>query len=402
MEILEDETKLIERRISNGEYNFTNYKERLILRGAHREPRQISIPTVRDRLCLRALCQVLHTFVPDTRGASPHTLVTKVVKSIRNGDQSAKSFVRVDVKNFFPSISHTILHRELTHFNLESMIQDLSIRAVSGRTGSADSANKRGIPQGLSVSGALAALYMLRFDALQINKNSNYVRYVDDILLICDTNKAEDVLKSIGRALKSRGLIIHKKGVEGKTEISPVNDGVDFLGYRISVDKVSVRSSSFRRMFKNLLKIITDYRYKKDVEKLIFRINLKITGCIVDQRRRGWMMFFSHTENMSQLAHLDAFLKDQLARVKFPSTHSNQIKKFIKSYNKIKFTLESSKYIPNFDNYDFDEKAQAISALSSKSFQEIQTWDILTIDEEFSRLISREVHDLEQDVGNPS
>lgn len=329
-EILTDEARLIEQKVFSREYSFTTYKERLILRGAYREPRQISIPTVRDRLCLRAVCQVLHTYVPDTRGSSPHALVTKVVNSIRSGDHASKSFVRIDVKNFFPSISHTILRRELEFFDLEQKVKDLSLAAVATPTGSARGRSERGVPQGLSISGALAALYMLRFDAIQTKKNANYVRYVDDILLVCDTNKADDTLKSVGRALKSRGLIIHKKGIEGKTEISPVNDGVDFLGYRIGVNQVSVRSSSFKRMFKNLLRILTDYRYRKYHEKVIFRINLKITGCIVDQRRRGWMMFFSHTEDMSQLAHLDKFVKSQLSRVNFPRSRLSEIKTFIK------------------------------------------------------------------------
>jgi RNA-directed DNA polymerase len=243
---------------------------------------------------------------------------------------------------------------------------------------------------------------MLRFDSIQLNKNANYFRYVDDILLICNTKKADESLKAIARALSSRGLVIHKKGVAGKTEINPVSEGVDFLGYRICVDKVSIRQSSYRRMFKNILKVITDYRYRKDANRLTFRLNLKITGCIVDNRRRGWMMFFSHTEDMIQLAHLDAFVRRQLARVDFPEKQSKNVKRFVKSYHEIRYNIKETRYIPNLDSFDLDEKIDAISALSNWSRDQILTWDVQKVDEEFSRLISREVHDLEQDVGNPS
>ncbi len=190
------------------------------------------------------------------------------------------------------------LRRELDHFDFSEIVRALCMRAVATPTGATKSPNSKGIPQGLSISGALSALYMLRFDMLQLSRNPNYFRYVDDILLICNARVADDSLKAIGRALSSRGLIIHQKGVAGKTEINPVEDGVDFLGYRICIDRVSIRQSSYRRMFKNLLKVITDYRYRRDAGRLEFRLNLKITGCIVDGRRRGWMMFFSHTEDV--------------------------------------------------------------------------------------------------------
>lgn len=401
-ESLAEEAAFIERKVAESTYKFTTFKERLILRGADREPRQISIPTVRDRLTLRALCQVLHIHAPGTIGSTPHGLVDRVVKAIRSEDQSLNSFVRVDVRNFFPSVSHPILAREIRHFSFNDTVQELCMRAVATPTGGANSPNERGVPQGLSISGALSALYMLRFDGIQLKKYSNYFRYVDDILLICSSLRADDNLKAIGRALSSRGLIIHKKGVAGKTEIKPVSDGVDFLGYRITIEKISIRESSYRRMFKNTLKVITDYRYRKDASRLIFRLNLKITGCVVDSRRRGWMMFFSHTEDMRQLAHLDAFVKQQLSRVKFPEQQLGNIKRFVKSYHEIRFNLNDTKYIPNLDLFDHNDKVNAIVSLSNKALEEVLTWDMEYIAQEFSRLISREVHDLEQDVGNPS
>jgi retron-type reverse transcriptase len=98
---LEEETSLIEKRYKGGSYRFTTYKERLILRGPNRPPRQISIPTARDRLALRALCQVLHTYVPETRGAPPHSMVRKVVEHVRSADSGSEAFLRIDVKDFF-------------------------------------------------------------------------------------------------------------------------------------------------------------------------------------------------------------------------------------------------------------------------------------------------------------
>ncbi|MEO7329565.1 MAG: RNA-directed DNA polymerase [Minicystis sp.] len=401
-ELLPRECLLIEKKIGEGTYKFTTFKERLILRGADRAPRQISIPTVRDRLTLRAICQILHSHKSETIGKTPHALVRTVAAAIRDGDQSSKSFVRVDVRNFFPSISHLILNRELKHFGFVEDVRELCMKAISTPTGTATAPNERGIPQGLSVSGALAGLFMLRFDALREKEVSQYFRYVDDILLICDTKDAENEIKNIGKKLSSRGLIIHKAGVVGKTEISPVVEGVDFLGYRICIDLISVRSSSYKRMFKNLLKVITDYRYRRNFDKLVFRLNLKITGCVVDSRRRGWMMFFSHTENMQQLAHLDAFVSRQLAKLGLSAIQREKIKRFVKTWHEIRYRMTETSYIPNFDLYGHPEKAEAVAALSGKTLAEVLAMDVEIVETLFSRLISREVHDLEQDVGNPS
>lgn len=401
-ENLAAEAKLIERKIKAGTYSFTTFKERLILRGHDRPPRQISIPTVRDRLTLRAVCQVLHTYNIQTVGPSPHALIAAVAKSISSIDQAEKSFVRVDVRDFFPSLSHKLLKRELGKSGFTETVTNLCMLAAATPTGKGGTVPIRGVPQGLSISGALSSLYMLRFDEKRIAKGLAYFRYVDDILIICDTAKADETLKRIGRSLKSRGLTIHAKGVAGKTEISPLKDGVDFLGYRIDIGKISIRSSSFQRMFKNILKVITDYRYRRDDRKLLFRLNLKITGCIIDAKRRGWMMFFSQTEDTKQLSHLDAFTHRQLKRVGFPNEKISLTKTFIKSYHEIRFNLAQTSYIPNLDNFTHQEKAEAISALSTKDLSAVLAMDIQTIETEFSRLMSREVHDLEQDVGSVS
>ena len=396
-----EESEIIERKALNQSYNYTNFKERLLLRGSNREPRQISIPTVRDRLTLRALCNVLHATEPASTGSSPHAVVDAVVQAIREV-QDGYSFVRIDVQNFFPSIVHKKLDQALNRTSLETFAKSLCAKAVRTPTGSGDAANARGVPQGLSISGALASIYMRRFDERMAGRFPYFYRYVDDILCLCPTTDAEATLRSISRSLNANGLKAHKLGVSGKTEIFPIDEGVDFLGYRLSREQVSIRKSSYDRMFRNVLKVITDYRYRQDPERTLFRLNLKISGCKVDNKRRGWMMFFARTEDKSQLAYLDRFVRDQLLRVGFPVELRNRVKTFIKSYHQIRYNLQDSLYIPNFDQFDQAQKIEVITSLTNFEEAEVLTWDILKIEQEFSKLISREIHDLEEDVGSPS
>lgn len=400
-ENIADNLAVINRKILNGTYEFTAFKERLLLKGPGKPPRQICIPTVRDRLTLRAVCEILHQTIPQSTGLSPHAVIDRVATQLRSSPQDS-SFIRIDVKEFFPSIRHDMLESELRTFGLDDLTLSLCMKAVRTRIGSAESPPDRGVAQGLSISGALACIYLLRFDNRMILKFENYFRYVDDILMIAPTGLAAGILNRVRRALGRLGLTIHALGTSGKTEVYDVSEGVDYLGYHISREQISVRETSFRRMFNNILKVVTDYRYRRDLERTIFRLNLKISGCIADGKRRGWMMFFSRTENLRQLAHLDAFVRDQLQRVGFPEEQRNRIKRFIKSYHEICYNLDATAYVPKFDDYDLSQKAQVVAILLGRPVEEVQTFEAESIEAHFNRLLGQEVHDLENDVGSPS
>jgi hypothetical protein len=260
--------------------------------------------------------------------------------------------------------------------------------------------SRRGVPQGLSISGALAALYMIRLDRTAKDMGFTYFRYVDDILFVCEQKEAELLLKEFSKKLRARGLLVHPKGVAGKTEISDVSKGIDFLGYSICPEKISIRKSSYNRMFKNILKVLTNFRYRKNVRRTLFKLNLKISGCIVGGGRRGWTMFFSYSENASQLAYLDRFVQKQLKRVGFPKESLINVKKFIKSYHEIRNNLNATRYIPNFDEYDDEKKREVIVTLTSHSEKEVMSWSSELLDSEFKAVISQEVNDLERDVGS--
>lgn len=270
-----------------------------------------------------------------------------------------------------------------------------AVQTATGKSGE----NRRGVPQGLSISGALSGIYLKSLDQKFRARFENYFRYVDDILCVVDEGEEKQVIRSIEKSLNSLGLKIHDEGVEGKTEIKDLQDGIDFLGYHITPTSISVRESSYKRMFSNLLKVITDYKYRKNVNRTLFRLNLKITGCIVDGKRRGWLMFFSRTEDLSQLKFLDIFVSEQLARIKFPAGEKGKVARFIKAYHEIRYNISETTHIPNFDNYDLSQKKRVISNYRGLKDIEIEAWDAPKIEDEFSKIVSSEVHDLEEDVG---
>lgn len=391
---LDAECELIAKKVNDGTYRPTAYRERLIARGPARYPRQISIPTIRDRLAFRGALEFLKINYPAAQPRPPHIFI-KEIKAQLIAAREHSSFLRMDIRDFYPSLQHERLRSILQASDIPPAIIELIMVAVATPTGSSQQpAPSKGVPQGLSISNALAAIYMAEFDKIA-HGSVFFRRYVDDVLVIAETEKITTIYKALWSGLHEIGLDSHPMGTIGKTETRPLGEGIQYLGYEIAPGKISIRQSSLAKMFSNLAKVLTTLRYRSENEKHLFRLNLKITGCIINNARRGWLMFFSQTDNVSQLAYLDDWLHSQVRSLKKDGL---QTKSFKKSYYEIRYNLNNSSYIPNFDKYDISQKKEVIAILSRKRAVEIETMDVTQIEREFERLIGREVSELERDL----
>lgn len=83
------------------EYKFKPYKELLILKDKYSIPRCISIPTITDRICLRALNDLLnYHFSNVNKQAIPQSLISRIQKNIDSYD----SYLKLDLSNFYGTI----------------------------------------------------------------------------------------------------------------------------------------------------------------------------------------------------------------------------------------------------------------------------------------------------------
>jgi len=392
--VLDAECELIASKVNAGTYRLTNYREKLIARGATRLPRQISIPTIRDRLALRGALEFLKSHFPDAQPRPPHLFI-KDIKAHLQVTREHSSFLRMDIKDFYPSLRHDLLRTTLEKSSIPISIIDLIMSAVSTRTGANDQPYPSiGVPQGLSISNSLAAIYMMEFDRT-VEVSAFYRRYVDDILVITESENIKSIYISLQDELSKLSLASHPMGTLGKTEARAVVQGVQYLGYDITPARISVRKQSRAKMFSNLAKVLTSFKNNKYKSKNIFRLNLKISGCVINNSRRGWLMFFSQTDNISELSHIDAWLSRELWKI---NINPSLVKTFKKSYYEIRYNLDETDYIPNFDKYDIDQKKEVLFTLSQKKREEIDAMDVQLIDHEFGRLIGREVSELERDL----
>lgn len=396
---LDDEIATISRKALAGRYRFTRYKERLIPKGAKRPPRQISIPTIRDRLALRALNDYLVAQFPDAKGELPHRYIREISTAVRACGRH-HSFVRMDVQEFFPSVDHNLLLKELSGAGLDPLAIGMISSAIKNPTGGSSDAlapSEMGIPQGLSISNILSSIFLRNIDR-KMKEKYQYWRYVDDILILCRSDISTGVFKEVFGELSSIGLTAHKL-VEGsrKSDIVPVSRGAEYLGYQISDKKLSVRDSSYRKMFENLMKVFTSFKYSKKSEKFVFRLNLKISGCIFEGRRKGWIFFFSQTENMSQLRQLDEFVRSCCAKYA-PGIDVKLVKRFSRAIYEIRHNLDQSPYFPRFDDFTYEQKVEFVSLMMGIGEVELRAKSIEDLEDMFRRCVQREVDVLEEDV----
>ncbi|OUG57306.1 hypothetical protein AZZ86_003358 [Klebsiella pneumoniae] len=173
---IKDEVKFISEKVMSGNYKFTAYKEKLISKGANSNPRQISIPTARDRITLRALCECLTGIYPDSRLRLPHKVIDSLKVALASGLYS--EYAKIDLRTFYPSIEHSLIinviknkirKKEIRNLIMSSLVVP-TVNEFKGSKGV--SPNVKGVPQGLAVSNILAEISLSNFDK-EINELPN-------------------------------------------------------------------------------------------------------------------------------------------------------------------------------------------------------------------------------------
>ncbi len=232
---IKNEITFIFEKVNCGNYKFTAYKEKLISKGANSIPRQISIPTARDRITLRALCECLTEIYPNSRLKLPHTVID-LLKNALNSDLYAE-YAKIDLKSFYPSIEHKLIlfnaiKNKIRKKEIRQLItSSLIVPTVSGSTGSKGVPNNtRGVPQGLAISNILAEISLSDFDN-EINKMHDiwYMRYVDDILILTQKDQATKIASHIIDKLQSLNLNPHPLNEENsKSKVGSLDESFNF------------------------------------------------------------------------------------------------------------------------------------------------------------------------------
>ncbi len=174
----------------------------------------------------------------------------KLVKNSRNNNSVEGYVLKADIKHYFDTVDHEILidmiREKIKDEELIWLIRKVLENFDSSVVG-------RGIPLGNYTSQFFANIYLNKLDYFvkHILKAKYYIRYVDDFVIIHRNKKRlEYFRKEIELFLKKLKIELHSD----KTNITPLQKGTQFLGYRIFYHHKLLIKRNLYKFRKNLNK----------------------------------------------------------------------------------------------------------------------------------------------------
>ena len=340
--------------LKNKTYTHSNYQAFKI---NDPKPRDIHKAEVRDRLLHHAIYRILYPyfdqkFIYDSYscriGKGTHKAIYRFESFIQKVSQNNTKtcwVLKCDIKKFFANIDHQILKKILEKHiqdkdilwlfsqtidsfkisTMHSVRQDLAentymrdsvnVPSDTNSTGAENmSFNKIyaiaeiGLPLGNLTSQLLVNIYMNEFDQFVKHKLKvkYYIRYADDFVILSQDRKyLEKILEQMQEFLKINLKLTMNPN---KVFIKTIASGVDFLGWVHFPKHRVLRTSTKKRMLRNLKKnqklntVVSylgmlshgnGYKLKEKINSPIlpkreFGIGQKSEGSMVVGRREGW------------------------------------------------------------------------------------------------------------------
>ena len=305
-------------------------RERLIpKRGG--KVRRLGIPTVRDRVVQAALKLVLEPvfeagFQPCSYGFRPNRRAQDAIAEIHHYCTTVYEWVlEADITACFDEIDHTALIGRIRGRVSDKKVLGLIKAFLKSGILTEDGTDRdtwTGTPQGGILSPLLANIALSALDDHFIEawdrfgKNSQarshrrskgfptyrLVRYADDfVVLVAGTRRdAEERRPEIEAVLSTLGLRLN----EDKTRVVHIDEGFDFLGFRVKRDQKRGSGKAFIYTYpskesvasiKRKVKAITRQTTSQTLEHLLRQLNPVL---------RGWTAYFRHGVSAATYAYL--------------------------------------------------------------------------------------------------
>lgn len=256
-----DNVLLLHRELAGKTYKHGSYKAFKI---NDPKPRDIHKASVHDRLVHHALYRILcpcfdRKFIHDSYscrlGKGTHRAMNRFRdfgRKVSKNNTHTCWVLKCDIKKFFASINHGVLKNILA-----SHIDDIEVLWLVGNI--IDSFHEKnkcgsGLPLGNLTSQLLVNIYMNEFDQFVKRrlKVKYYIRYADDFVILHeDKSYLEKIIFELSDYLEAYlKLSLHPK----KLSIGTFVSGIDFLGWIHFPHHRALRTSTKRRMMRNVHK----------------------------------------------------------------------------------------------------------------------------------------------------
>ncbi|MFH0796271.1 MAG: reverse transcriptase/maturase family protein [Candidatus Omnitrophota bacterium] len=234
--------------------------------------RLISAAPYRDRVVHHALCNIIQpllekSFIFDTYANRIGKGTHKAIIRCQEFSRKNKYVLKFDIVKYFDSIDRKILFQTVARKIRDEKVLWLVRQILALSKNYLDDSNQpslfpdvKGMPIGNLTSQFFANLYLDGFDHFVKERLGcrYYIRYVDDFVILDDDKKK---LREIRNKVEGYLAGIHLKIHPGKTQIFPVMQGVEFLGFRIFPTHRLLKKQNFfhyRRHLKCLHKLYTE------------------------------------------------------------------------------------------------------------------------------------------------
>lgn len=418
------EIKTISRKSLLGQYNFSPYLENLKGKGRGKEPRILAVPTLRDRIAIYALKELLFEIFPECVPKKFANQYIREIKEYLESNQGSIGFFRTDLKNFYGSIEHNKLFdnlsKKIRSMKVIGMIRKAITRPIVPKVYRREDLSKykiSGIPQGLSISNILADIYLRNLDQFMLkNENIFYIRYVDDILIAGPKERLAEIIPVFIHKVESPQelqLTLNKdKTFSNCQSIQEANhsDDFEYLGYHFSAGKISPRKGSEEKFLRAIMALFSEYKHaSKEIKSrkkrisiellkkaFIFRLNEKLTGAISEKRKYGWIFYFIEMNDLSVLYRIDNIVSKEFNKIDdFEFKPPQSLKKIVRAYY---FALHSpaNGYIHNYNKYQTDNEKRDF-LLENGYIKPGQTYKNVTIRKRYAQVRTENLSHLVQD-----
>ena len=276
--------------------------------------RKLGIPSVKDRVIQQAIAQMLTPiyeplFTEGSFGYRPGRSAQDAIYRIRGyADEGYEWAVLLDLSKYFDTLNHekllNLLRQEVKD---ERVIQLIKRFLKSGvMENGVVIETTEGSPQGGPLSPLLANIYLNEFDHEYERRGVPVIRYADDIVLLCKSERAAGrLLESSIRYLEGK---LKLKVNREKSHIAKVNatKKFKFLGFAFGKGKDGI----FIRVHqKSLMKAKDKLR---TLTKRNRGINVRQVMAEVKRYMQGWLNYYGMADMKKTLKEWDAWLRRRL------------------------------------------------------------------------------------------
>jgi len=209
----------------------TGRLRRVVIPKKHGGRRVLKIPNVGDRVLQRAVLNVLEplfeqVFLPCSFGYRPgRSLHNAVTAMLGYRDAGLVWVLDADIDDCFNHLNHARLRTALL-----DVVDDHRLMALIQQWLKAGRFSRnldRGVAQGMPISPLLANVYLHELDETLTASGLALVRYADDFVVLCATQKQEKRAYELVADTLAR---MHLRYEPTKTRITSFEEGFEFLG----------------------------------------------------------------------------------------------------------------------------------------------------------------------------